>query len=141
MAIVDGFLADLVADLRRDEGVAHKPYKDTEGILTIGVGRNLEDRGLSDDEIDYLLMNDFKWVVIDLDRNAPWWRDMSPNRQRALSNMCFNLGWPRLSQFRKMLAALQAEDWDEAANQALDSRWANQVGDRADRVAELIRNG
>lgn len=141
MTIVDGFMSDLIQDLRRDEGVRSHPYRDTEGILTIGVGRNLEDRGLSDDEIDILLMNDLKWVVVDLDRNAPWWRDLDNARQRALANMAFNLGYPRLAGFKKMLAALQAEDWDEAADQALDSRWAVQVGDRADRVAELIRNG
>ncbi len=141
MAIVDGFMSDLVADLRRDEGVAHKPYRDTEGILSIGVGRNLEDRGISDEEIDFLLANDLQWVVVDLDRGAPWWREMTTNRQRALANMVFNLGWPRLSGFRKMLAALEAGDYDEAANQALDSRWAIQVGARAERIAELFRSG
>ena len=141
MAIVDGFMSDLVADLRRDEGVAYKPYRDTEGILTIGVGRNLEDRGISDDEMDFLLANDLKWVVVDLDRGAPWWREMTTNRQRALANMVFNLGWPRLSGFKKMLAALEAGDYDEAANQALDSRWAIQVGARAERIAELFRSG
>lgn len=141
MAIVDGFMADLVSDLRRDEGVAHKPYRDTEGILTVGVGRNLEDRGVSDDEIDFLLTNDLKWVVVDLDRSILWWREMTKNRQRGLTNMAFNLGWPRLSGFRKMLVALEAGDYDEAANQALDSRWAIQVGARAERIAELFRSG
>ena len=141
MAIVDAFLADLVADLRRDEGVAYKPYRDSEGILSIGVGRNLEDRGISDDEIDFLLANDLNWVVVDLDRGAPWWREMTTKRQRAFANMVFNLGWPRLSGFKQMLAALEAGDWDEAANQALDSRWAVQVGARAERIAELFRSG
>lgn len=141
MAIVDAFLADLVADLKRDEGVAYKPYRDSEGILSIGVGRNLEDRGIADDEIDFLLANDLNWVVVDLDRGAPWWREMTKNRQRAFANMVFNLGWPRLSGFKQMLAALEAGDWDEAANQALDSRWAIQVGARAERIAELFRSG
>jgi lysozyme len=141
MAIVDAFLANLVADLRRDEGVAYKPYRDSEGILSIGVGRNLEDRGISDDEIDFLLANDLNWVVVDLDRGAPWWREMTTNRQRAFANMVFNLGWPRLSQFTLMLEALASGDYDEAANQALDSRWAVQVGARAERIAELFRSG
>jgi len=139
MTIVDGFLSDLREDLKRDEGVKNFPYRDTENILTIGCGRNLEDRGVSDDEIDLMLTNDLKWVIQDLDRNLPWWRGMPVSKQRALANMVFNLGYPRLSGFKKMLAALKAGDWSEAATQALDSRWARQVGDRAQRVAELIR--
>ena len=139
MTIIDGFLSDLREDLKRDEGVRNYPYTDTEGILTIGVGRNLEDRGLSDDEIDVLLTNDLKWVIHDLDRNLPWWRDMPSGKQRALANMAFNLGYPRLSGFRKMLAALEAGDWNGAAAEALDSRWARQVGDRAHRIATLMK--
>ena len=141
MAMVDAFTNSLIEDLIRDEGSRNFPYLDSEGITTIGVGRNLEDRGLSDGEIAVLLGNDLVWVSADLDRNIPWWRELSSDRQRALANMCFNLGWPRLSQFALMLAALEAGDWDEAANQALDSRWAIQVGARAERIAELFRSG
>lgn len=140
MTMVDGFMADLVADLVRDEGRRYKPYRDTEGYLTVGVGRNLDARGLSDDEIDLMLSNDLKWVIHDLDRNLPWWRDMPSSKQRALANMAFNLGYPRLSGFKKMLAALKDGDWNEAATQALDSRWARQVGARAERIAALIRS-
>ena len=136
--IVDGFTDNLVADLIRDEGQKNFPYKDSTGILTIGVGRNLEDRGLSDDEVSILLGNDLVWVADDLDREVPWWRDMPETKQRALANMCFNLGMPRLSKFKLMLTALEAGDWVEAANQALDSRWADQVGERANRIAELF---
>ena len=135
---MDGFTDNLVADLIRDEGQKNFPYKDSTGILTIGVGRNLEDRGLSDDEVSILLGNDLVWVAADLDREVPWWRDMPETKQRALANMCFNLGMPRLSKFKLMLTALEAGDWVEAANQALDSRWADQVGERANRIAELF---
>ena len=139
MTIVDGFMSDLIQDLRRDEGVKSYPYRDTEGILTIGVGRNLEDRGLSDEEIDLLLMNDLKWVVVDLDRNLPWWREMDSARQRALANMCFQLGITRLLGFKKMLSALEAGDFSAAAAEALDSRYAQQTPQRAERIAALIR--
>ena len=131
----------LLEDLMRDEGVVLKPYRDSVGKITIGVGRNLEDVGITQSEAIYLLTNDLAGVEKDLDRNAAWWRDMSVGRQRALANMCFNLGWPRLKEFRMMLAAMESEDWEAAATEALDSRWAKQVGERANRVAELIRNG
>lgn len=129
---------DLIADLRRDEGVRAKPYHDTVGKLTIGVGRNLDDVGLRDDEIELLLRNDVLAVMAALDRNLPWWRAMPEGAQRGLANMCFNLGWPRLSRFRRMLAALEAGDYDRAAAEALDSKWSRQVGPRAQRIAALF---
>lgn len=131
-------IEDLIADLRRDEGLRLKPYRCTAGKLTIGYGRNLDDIGITRDEAEQLLRDDVWRVLVELDRDMPWWRDLSTDRQRALANMALNLGLPRLKEFRKMLAALQRGDWEEAARQALDSRWANQVGQRARRIAGLI---
>ncbi len=130
----------LQADLVRDEGQRLKPYRDTVGKLTIGIGRNLDDRGLTEDECLFLLQTDIGVTFADLDHNAPWWRYLTEPRRRALANMCFNLGWPRLSKFVNMLAALEVGNYSTAADQALDSRWAEQVGDRAMRIAELFRN-
>lgn len=136
------------SELRRDEGVRLKPYRDTVGKMTIGVGRNLDDVGVTNEEVDYLLENDIGRAMADLDRNLPWWRGLSEARQRALVNMAFNMGVPRLLKFRDLLAALQAGDYERAASEAFDSRWARQVGDgpggredRADRIAEMIREG
>lgn len=131
----------LVGELKRDEGMRLKPYHDTVGKLTIGIGRNLDDNGISEDEARFLLTNDIASVCNDLDRTLPWWRDLSPNRQRAIVNMGFNLGLPRLRQFRMMLAALEAGDWEAAAEEALNSAWAKQVGDRARRIATMFREG
>ncbi len=135
-------------ELRRDEGVRLKPYRDTVGKLTLGVGRNLDDVGLTNEEADYLLENDIGRAMAELDRALPWWRGLSDARQRALLNMAFNMGVPRLLAFRGMLAALQAGDYERAALEAFDSRWALQVGDgpggredRADRIAEMFREG
>jgi len=133
-------LTRLMSDLERDEGRRRKPYRDSVGKLTIGVGRNLDDVGLSDPEIDYLLGNDIEGVCADLDRNAPWWRDRPEPWQRGLANMCLNLGWPRLSAFRKTLAALEAGDGGKAAVEAMDSKWSAQVGDRAGRIALLFKS-
>ncbi len=131
----------LRADLVRDEGVRLKPYRCTAGKLTIGVGRNLDDVGITEAEAQHLLGGDMAQVVTGLDRALPWWRGLSEGRQRALANMAFNVGQARLLGFRQMLAALQAGDYAEAARQALDSKWAAQVGQRAQRIAKLLEEG
>lgn len=132
----------LTEALKRDEGYRRSAYEDSEGLLTIGIGRMIDqthDGGVTEAEAQYLLTNDLVSVFTDLDRNASWWRQMPALGQEALANMCFNLGWPRLSKFQNMLSALEEGDFDKAANEALDSRWATQVGARAERIAELFR--
>lgn len=131
----------LIRQLFVDEGKRSKPYRCTAGKLTIGVGRNLDDRGLSDDEIAYLLSNDIDVCARDLDRKLPWWREMDDARQNVLLNMCFNLGINRLSGFKKTLALMQAKRYDAAAAEMLDSAWADQVGMRAARLAKVMRTG
>jgi lysozyme len=131
----------LQLDLIRDEGLRLKPYPDSVGKLTIGVGRNLDDRGISRDEALILCANDVAVAAGDLDRNASWWRGLSEPRARALMNMAFNLGWPRLAGFKVMLAALEHGDNVSAAREALDSAWAKQVGMRAVRIADLFKEG
>jgi len=68
----------------------------------------------------------------------PWWRGLSDDRMRVMANMCFNLGYPRLSKFKKFLAAMQEEDWETAAEEMMDSKWATQVGDRAKRLRNRV---
>lgn len=131
----------LKRDLDRDEDVKLKPYRDTVGKLTIGCGRNLDDRGISYDEAMYLLDNDIRLVFRDLDHAVPFWQELSEPRQRALANMMFNLGLSRFMGFKKMLAALAMGDYDTAAREALDSLWSRQVGQRAVRIADMIREG
>lgn len=127
-------------DLERDEGRKKKPYLDTVNKITIGIGRNLTDNGLSEDEIDYLYQNDIKRCQKEL---APFkWYTKQPSHIRdALLNMCFNLGINRLLGFKNMIAALDAGNYNSAAAHALDSVWAQQVGDRAKRIAAIIRQG
>jgi len=132
----------LAVDLLRDEGCVLHAYKDSEDFLTIGVGRLIDDRvggGITLAEARYLLNNDITRTIIELDNKLPWWRDLPEPKARALANMHFNLGWPRLSQFKKMLDALGNGRWDDAAREALDSKWASQVGARAERIAEIFR--
>ncbi len=131
---------NLRADLIRDEGVRLKPYTDTAGKLTIGVGHNLTDNGISQSICDGLLGSDIEGVLSELDIHASWWRTMPASAQRGLANMQFNLGWSRLSQFHNMLAALKVGEYKAAASAALDSAWATQVGERANRIAALFRS-
>lgn len=128
----------LKSDLIRDEGLRLKPYRDTVGKMTIGVGRNLDDMGLTAIEADYLLENDIGRALDELRRTFAWFDGLDAPQQRALANMAFNMGLPRLLGFRRMLEALKTGNYKQAALEARDSRWATQVGDRALRIAHLI---
>lgn len=131
---------EILADLKRDEGLRLDLYRDTEGKLTGGYGHNFDDMGLSEAASLFILNEDKAIAIAELDRELPWWRDLPPLAQRGLANMSFNLGMPRLRGFRKMIAALKAGDFESAAIEALDSKWAGQVGDRAPRIAALYRD-
>jgi lysozyme len=131
----------LFKQLRLHEGVEKFPYRCTSGKLTIGVGRNIEDRGLLDDEIDFLLDNDIEVVMNEVAVTFDWFFDLSEVRQRVVADMIFNLGLPTFKKFEQMIAALEAGDWSEAANQMMDSRWAKQVGARAERLREMMETG
>ena len=126
--------------LRRDEGIRLKPYKDSVGKLTIGVGRNLEDRGISNEEADLMLENDINDHIKALNKSRPWIQQKPVAVRLGLYNMAFNLGVPRLLGFVKMLELIDHDDYEGAAKEALDSKWAKQVGPRAERIAELFRS-
>lgn len=123
------------------EGLRLKPYQDTVGKLTIGVGRNLDDKGISMHEAMLMLDHDIEAVEDDLDQRLPWWRGLTEVRQLVLADMCFNLGVHRLQGFRNTLAAIQAGDYEAAAAGMLASKWATQVGKRAHRLAKMMREG
>ena len=124
------------------EGRRAFPYRDTVGKLTIGVGRNLTDRGLEEDEIDLLLANDIAIAAAACaEIFGPGFAGMSAPRRHALISMAFNMGGARLAGFRRMRAALEIDDWTTAAAEALDSRWAVQTGRRAVHIAAMLRDG
>jgi lysozyme len=123
------------------EGLELSLYKCTGDKWTIGVGRNLDDRGITEDEARYLLKNDIAIVEEELLRAKPSVADLDAVRQRVLVDMGFNLGLPILLKFQNMWAAIEDEDWIDTAEQMLDSRWAKQVGRRAARLADAMRSG
>ncbi len=138
-------LRKLYASLELGEARRTRPYVDTVGKLTIGVGRNLTDKGLKQSEIDILLANDVKDAIADLDRFLPWWRSLDEPRRRVMVEMCFNMGigdgLKGLLSFRHTLEAIRTGRYGDAAAGMRDSKWATQVGDRADRLARVMRNG
>lgn len=155
----------LRAELKRDEGEKLRVYRCTEGFNTIGCGRNLDavglspaeqlamgctvadvkKRGITQAQSDLLLNNDIARAFADLDRVLPWWRQLDPVRQRVLANMCFNMGIGNgrkdLTSFRNTLRYVREGNYEHAADNMLASKWAGQVGRRADRLAELMRLG
>ena len=137
-------LPQLKIDLENDEGRVAYAYKDSMGHLTIGVGHLIDKcqgGSLPDHIIDMLLEHDIEVAMQELDREAPWWRNLPEGPKRGLVNMAFNLGWPRLSGFVNMLAALKERRWADASAEVMDSRYAVQVGPRAERVAGLMAKG
>ena len=144
------------------EGLRLQVYQDTLGIDTIGIGRNLEDRGISKEELDwmdypsidhvyewgiteadavYLAQNDVQIVEEELLRAHPCVDRLDSVRQLILMDMAFNMGVPRLCKFVKMWNAIHEDKYDVAAKEMLDSRWANQVKSRATKLANAMHNG
>jgi lysozyme len=131
----------LRGDLIRHEGLRLKPYRCSAGKLTIGVGRNLEDVGITSDEAFTLLDNDIARLKVEIHAIIPNFNEHNEVRQRVLLNMAFNLGLPGLSKFSKTLAAVKAKDYVAAASEMLNSRWAQQVGRRALELSRWMRTG
>ena len=136
-------MSELTEMLRKHEGVRDKVYLCSAGYETIGVGRNISEDGLglSADEIDYLLSNDIKRVREELTEEYYWFAGLDEARQDAMIDISFNLGQTRLRGFVKSLEAMAREDFDTAADEFMDSKWSEQVGDRAVEVTEIIRTG
>lgn len=133
--------AALRDELSRDEGRRHKPYYDGRMRTSIGIGRDLDDVGISDAEIDFLFSNDVASCERDLDHNIGWWRTLDPVRQRVMLNLCFNMGWTRFGLFARFFSAVHQHRWDDAALEMIASRWHTQVGDRALRLEAMMRTG
>lgn len=126
----------------RHEGFEQKPYNDVlTGDITIGVGRNLSSIGLSHDEVMYLLDSDIGRCDRELQYHFKWYLELGRVRQDAMINLCFNLGMTKLKSFKRALASMGDHDFEAAADHFLDSKWADQVGQRAEDVAYMIRSG
>ena len=124
--------------LELHEGKRNLPYEDDRGNLTIGIGHNM-DKPLSEAAIQQIFQDDLREAERELDRVLPNWTDLDTPRQNVVIDMMFNLGAPRFLTFKKFIKALSVHDYDTAADEMLDSRWFEQVGQRATRLAEMMR--
>jgi len=139
----------LFQELSRDEGRKPVAYTDTVGHKTCGIGHNMDAKPLAagvkfpldDNDIDQIYADDMEVVFEGLDKDFPWWRDMTYARQRVVANMCFNMGLHNLEEFHNTMAAMKDKRYEEAAKGMLDSKWAKQVGHRADLLADMMIEG
>ena len=155
-------VSSLLDKVIQHEGMVLTVYQDTLGIDTIGIGRNLRDRGISKEELEYmdiphmdlvyrdgiteadaryLAMNDIKIVEQELVAVHPCVDGLDAVRQMILVDMAFNMGVPRLCKFKKMWYAIHEGHFEDASYEMIDSRWATQVGNRAHKLAEAMRKG
>lgn len=129
----------LIDLLIKHEGLKLKPYRCTSNKLTVGVGRNLEECGITEEEAMYLLKNDIQNFHEELTEKFYFYKYLEGARKDAILNMAFNMGVPRLATFVKALDFMSQRKYAEAADEFLRSRWADQVGNRATEVASMIR--
>lgn len=137
-------MKDIINQLLEHEGCIPYAYLDGLGYLTIGVGRLIDHRkggGLSNEECRVLLVNDIERVKRELDKALPWWRALDEVRSRVLIDMAFNLGIRGLLKFTKTLASIKSGNYEAAAREMLNSKWATQVGKRATRLSRMLRTG
>jgi lysozyme len=137
-------ITELTAQLTRDEGRERSAYQDHLGFWTIGVGRLIDTRkggGLREDEIDYLLRNDINDRIDQLGRRIPWFLELDSARQGVLLNMSFQLGVDGLLAFKNTLARVRAGNFAGAASGMLNSKWATQTPERAQRLAKQMETG
>ena len=142
-------IGKLRADLELDEGVVHEIYLDHLGLPTFGIGHLVREEDpeygwevgepVSDDRVAEAFEQDIQITIDDCYSLYPDFDDLPEEAQLIIANMCFNLGYPRLSKFKGMKAGVDARDWNAAADEMVDSRWYRQVTNRADRLVERMR--
>ena len=133
----------LIASVKTHEGLELKPYLDSSavGVLTIGYGRNLEDRGITKEEAEMLLLNDLETSTKEAKKFEFYENLTSNNRRDVIVEMIFNMGLTRFKKFKKTIKAIENKDFASAADEMLNSKWAGQVGQRAITLSNKFRAG
>ena len=129
----------LLSSVKFHEGLELKPYPDSVGVLTIGYGRNLE-RGITKEEAEFLLLNDLKISKHEAKRMG-FYEGLTDNRKDVIVEMIFNLGLTRFKNFKKTIGYINQANHSAAADEMLDSKWADQVGQRAITLSNKFRAG
>ncbi len=128
--------------IQRHEGYMPRVYMDTVEVPTGGYGHAfLVGSPISHEVADLLFKDDYNRCIKDYEQLRPLIGELDPIRRAVIIDMLFNLGLPRLKEFKKTLAAIRAKDYEEAAEEMIDSKWHRQVGYRAKRLAKMMRTG
>ena len=127
--------------IKQYEGFSPRPYQCTTGHLTIGYGHNLDANGIDTETAELILKKDIERAEKNVKNSFIWYLKLNEPRQYVLVDMCFNLGLIGLLKFKKFLAAAEAGNYQTAAKEMLDSKWAVQVGLRARELAEIMETG
>lgn len=127
--------------IKKHEGLRLHPYKCTAGKLTIGWGRNIEDKGISELEAEDLLDNDISDTIGECKRHLGWFDRLDPVRKIVVADMVFNLGVQGFLKFKKTIGAISQCDYNKAADEMKDSAWYEQVGTRGAELVEMMRTG
>ena len=143
-------LIKLRKQLEIDEGVKYEIYKDHLGYPTFGIGHLVTDTdaefgcdvgtSVSEQRVEEAFKKDVQIVIKDCEILYPDFNELPEEVQQIIANMMFNLGRPRLSKFKGMKGGVDNQDWNGAADEMVDSRWYRQVGKRAERLVERMRN-
>lgn len=131
-------LKDLI---KKHEGKRLRPYRCTAGKLTIGYGRNIEDKGITEAEAEFMLDNDINVIIRACKETFSWFIFLDNVRQAVIVSMIYNLGFAGFLKFKNTIAHIRNKEWDKAADNMLQSKWAEQVGNRALELAEMMRDG
>ena len=133
-------MQDLLECIKKHEGFVEHVYDDSLGIPTIGYGFAIKDLVLDEDIAEDILIRKLERLQRNANSRFRWLEDMPVVVQEVILNMCYQLGVTGVSKFRRAISALQEGDWDEAANEMLDSLWARQTPNRATELSNIVRN-
>ena len=133
-------MKELLESIKHHEGFVEHVYDDSLGIPTIGYGFAIKDLVLDEDIAEDILIRKLEKLKRNANARFQWLEDMPQEVQAVVLNMCYQLGITGVSKFRKAISALQEGDWDEAANEMLDSLWARQTPNRATELSNIVRN-
>ena len=141
-------IKQLQDQLKIDEGVKYEIYNDHLGYPTFGIGHLITENDpehgkplgtpISEERVNEVFNHDVELFISETKSVFPGLENKPEKIQLVLINMCFNLGAPRLSKFKKFIAAIDQEEWVEAAMEMMDSKWARQVGPRAERLKQIV---
>ena len=133
-------MKDLLESIKKHEGFVEHVYDDSLGIPTIGYGFAIKDLVLDEDIAEEILIRKLEKLKRNANSRFRWLEDMPVVIQEVILNMCYQLGITGVSKFRRAISAFQEGDWDEAANEMLDSLWARQTPNRATELSNIVRN-